>query len=133
MALTPLNRQEEWYQEMIDAIGEGGGGGLPEVTSEDKGKYLHVNDSTGDLEWSDAGGSGGGPLVVTDTDSTLDKTWQEILDAMLSGGAVIQLSETDVQTVLRVYLGKGTYAVISASGDRYLAPSASGYPTLQAH
>lgn len=30
------------------------------------------------------GGSGGGVLVVTDTDGTLDKTWQEIVDADLA-------------------------------------------------
>ena len=79
------------------------------------------------------GGSGGGVLVVHDVGGTFDKTWQEIYDAMLSGGAVIQVSETDVQTVLRVYAGKGTYYVICASGDAYTASSASGYPAYQVH
>ena len=80
---------------------------------------------------SEGGGSGGGVLVVTATDGTLDKTWQEIHDAMLSGGAVIQIDEAEADTVLRVYAGKGTYNV-SVDGGFYSASSASGYPTYQA-
>ena len=37
------------------------------------------------------GGSGGGVLVVTDTDGTLDKTWQEIHDASFA----ILVNESD--------------------------------------
>lgn len=213
MALTPWNRQEEWYQQMINAstgnylpsisaqdagkvmtVESDGSWGvenvptelpavettdkdkylhtnastgavewsavedeLPAVTSSDKDKYLHTNDSTGAVEWADAPNelpavtdvdegkvltvnnsgvwvaanpsSGGGVLVVTDTDGTLDKTWQEIHDAMLSGGAVIQHDETEADAVLRVYVGKGTYDVSSADGVSYSASSASGYPT----
>lgn len=78
---------------------------------------------------SGGGGSGGGVLVVAFTDGTLDKTWQEIHDAMLSGGAVIQVDEA-VNTVLKVYNSKGTYFVISAIDDRYAASSTSGYPSV---
>lgn len=47
--LTPRNRQEEWYQEIIDTIGGGGSGSsLPEVTSADNGKVLEVVNG----EWS---------------------------------------------------------------------------------
>lgn len=35
------------------------------------------------------GSSGGGVLVVHDVDGTLDKTWQEIFNAMASGGEVL--------------------------------------------
>lgn len=76
------------------------------------------------------GGSGGGVLVVHDVEGTLDKTWQEIHDAMLSGGAAIQVNETEVYAVLRVYEGKGTYVVICTDGGAYSASSASGYPTF---
>lgn len=49
MSLTPVNRQEEWYQEIIDTIGGGGSGSsLPEVTSADNGKVLEVVNG----EWS---------------------------------------------------------------------------------
>lgn len=80
MALTPWNRQEEWYQEMINAstgnylpsitqqdagkvmtVESDGSWGVENVPSElptvqdaDKGKYLHANDSTGNVEWADA-------------------------------------------------------------------------------
>ena len=95
------------------------------VTMADTGKTIALIKAL-----SGGGGSGGGVLVVTVTDGTLDKTWQEIHDAMLSGGAVIQADETNVDTVLRVYNSKGTYRVISVDDGMYVASSASGYPTL---
>lgn len=80
MALTPVNRQEEWYQQMINAstgnylptisqqdagkvmtVENDGSWGvenvpsdLPAVSEADKDKYLHTNASTGDVEWSPA-------------------------------------------------------------------------------
>ena len=80
MALTPVNRQEEWYQQMINAstgnylptisqqdagkvmtVENDGSWGvenvpsdLPAVSAADKDKYLHTNASTGDVEWSPA-------------------------------------------------------------------------------
>ena len=102
------------------------GSGLPKITDADNGKVLTADSGV----WVAANpSSGGGVLVVTDTDGTLDKTWQEIHDAMLSGGAVIQHDETEADAVLRVYVGKGTYDVSSADGVSYSASSASGYPT----
>lgn len=74
------------------------------------------------------GGSGGGVLVVHDVDDTLDKTWKEIHDAMLSGGAVIQKGETNVLTVISVGAGHEQYIVIGAGDGRYSTSSASGYP-----
>lgn len=84
------------------------------------------------------GGSGGGVLVVTDTDGTLDKTWQEIHDAFVSGSVRIQ-NGTDTNTLLNVlaveYSSKaGEYMVKSAPSDNwspetYVVSSASGYPT----
>lgn len=80
------------------------------------------------------GGSGGGVLVVTDTNGTLDKTWQEIYDADFA--VVVQSSAA----------GKKKYAVTEVLHNRdnteflvniiidgdpasYTASSADGYPT----
>ena len=112
---------------------------LPTVEASDKGKFLHTNESTGALEWSEGGGSGGGVLVVTDTDGTLDKTWNEIYDA----------AENGIPTALRIVdenniLFKWISAVFKESGDEdtfyvdfgiegvdfdeYATDSANGYP-----
>ena len=39
MSLTPWNRQEEWYQQMINAST---GNYLPSITAQDEGKVLTV-------------------------------------------------------------------------------------------
>lgn len=91
----------------------------------------------GDTKYKVGGGSGGGVLVATDTNGTLDKTLQELYDAM-SGGTVIfvkmqmddgsvfmhyvfSVSLTDLQVDVHFY-GSG-------SDGSYVAESASGYPT----
>ena len=76
-----------------------------------------------------AGGSGGGVLVVHDVDGTLDKTWQEIHDAMLAGVVVIELTQTDVFAVQRAYYYSktGEYKVNTDYGS-YNTSSAGGYP-----
>ena len=76
--------------------------------------------------------SGGGVLVVHDVDGTLDKTWQEIHDAMLSGGAVISAYDgTDLYVVAYADVAKN-YNIICYSGASivYTTDSASGYPTI---
>ena len=84
MSLTPWNRQEEWYQAMIDAAGSGS---LPEVTSADEGKVLAVN-SNG--EWD----AESNLFVVTVTlnqsyTNVADKTYNEILAAVDAGKEVV--------------------------------------------
>lgn len=76
--------------------------------------------------------SGGGVLVVTDTDGTLDKTWQEIHDADL---AVIRDGDHRY-SVYAAYQGKGTYDVSYFAADAgnvvmrsYSASSTDGYPS----
>ncbi len=80
---------------------------------------------------SEGGSGGGGVLVVTDTEGTLDKTWQEIHDAMLSGGAVVILGD-EAYAVGVCSTGKGlSLSCGGMSGERiYDASSASSYPVL---
>ena len=50
---------------------------------------------------SGGGGSGGGVLVVTDGDESLDKTWQEISDAMHEGKVVVLVYEENENYVIQ--------------------------------
>lgn len=108
---------------------------LPAVASTDKGKFLHTNESTGALEWAE-GGSGGGVLVVTDTDGTLDKTWQEIHGAMLVGHVVIDDGTNALCAIGAIFDSRGSQYKVSScalggtSLRAYSTDSASGYPTL---
>ncbi len=137
-----LDEPETRLEKYLYKIAQGSGG-VPTVEDADKGKYLHANESTGDLEWAEAG-SGGGVLVVTDTEGTLDKTWTEIVAADL---AVVHLDINDEEDPPpRGYVGPVISHVIdSKSGDYsigvlfdedgsvliqyYAASSANGYPT----
>ena len=80
------------------------------------------------------GGSGGGVLVVTDTEGTLDKTLQEIHDAMLSGGAVVSATNpARVDQVIEASFDDraNAYDLIVRGDLYYSASSASGYPEFQ--
>lgn len=90
-----------------------------------------VLDGESPSETLSGGGSGGGVLVVTDTDGTLDKTWQEMYDAFASGGVVIQMDENKRNGVFAVTkLSRDTFDVVAYDGLYYSASSASGYPLL---
>lgn len=89
---------------------------------------------------ADAGGGGGGVLVVTDTNGTLDATWQEIHDA---GFSVVNYDNDTFGILYNVSDdGEGAYSVRyiafmsseSTSFDDplvYITNSASGYPEMQ--
>lgn len=79
------------------------------------------------------GGGGGGALVVyKDADTgALDKTWQEIHDAVVSTGAVYANHNGSV--TLFIFAGEnglGQYHVDTALGDEFYTNSADGYPAL---
>ena len=82
----------------------------------------------------------GGALVVTDTDGTLDKTWQEIHDAAPS--VTIVINEEDGSRTFFPVVGIGgtdgafVIAAVSLNPEgielkMYIATSADGYPVLQ--
>lgn len=69
------------------------------------------------------GGSGGGVMVVTDTEGTLNKTWQEIYDAATVGVVFIKSTyeEADEKSI-------GLYPVnlVSCDSDGYYVAFVSG-------
>ena len=137
---------------------------LPPVSSADNGKVLGVNNGVwekvaasggttvvanptlagteadltglqvGDTKYKVPAGGGGGVLIVTDTNGTLDKTWQEIYDA---GFAVYRLSGVPIVITLnQIGIDGSTYYVVfEAGGDitTFETESASGYPIFANH
>ena len=90
---------------------------------------------------NNGGGSGGGVLVVTDTEGTLDKTWQEIHDADF---AVVKIpyenveehtSGVEISTISVVFAdsayGDTIYIVELQGGSDYTADAANGYPVRE--
>lgn len=137
----PVTRIEKYLYKIAQ-----GSGGVPAVEDADKGKYLHANESTGALEWAE-GGSGGGVMTVNSAyDETtekyvLDKTWNEINNAMRAGTFVFVLTaeEGNVYTAAIAAcfeeVGDKYYAAVGEEGTanytEYIADSASGYPATE--
>lgn len=80
----------------------------------------------------EASNSGGGVLVVNIVNNekgpTLDKTWQQIHDAVLSEGVVLQQGD-NLFGIRAVTTNGAAYSVLA--GDTYTTNSASGYPATQ--
>lgn len=128
----PVTRIEKYLYKIAQ-----GSGGVPAVEDADKGKYLHANESTGDLEWAE-GGSGGGVLVVhVDEEGALDKTWNEINAADVA--FIVYSGSEDGETlhsrefVVNTSEVDGAYQVIAFSTRRltYVTNTADGYPVRQ--
>jgi hypothetical protein len=116
--LTPMNHRELWLKAIAT-------GTVPEW----------LEPMTHEELWLKAiAQGGGGVLVVTDTDGTLDKTWQEIKDADFAvikvGNSTLPVYEvrkggTTTYTVKSMKYQSGTFSLQS-----YTASSASNYPTV---
>ena len=80
------------------------------------------------------GGTGGGVLVVTDTDGTLDKTWQEIHDAGFSvlsvGGECLLMRKIGYDVHDGYYVKYWIYDIDEYWQRIYFSETADGYPTL---
>lgn len=89
--------------------------------------------------------SGGGGLIINEDADThmLDKTWQEIYDAVSTGGAAVIFSVTDTSvdympvSHIDFDASDDYYAIAAGHMDgyniaayNYIATSASGYPVL---
>lgn len=73
-------------------------------------------------------------MVINDTDGTLDKTWQEIYDAMAQGKFCVHKYDSgtleggiEFDIVTKVSTTGGKY-VVDAGMYSYSASSATGYP-----
>lgn len=111
---------------------------LPSVSGSDNGKVLKVVEGA----WAAAsgGGSSGTMAVHIDQTGTLDKTWQEIFDAMANGTAayIVYATESEVQYqwfVISAVNDDGVYFLdvfdfnLGSAGDSAFATdSADGYP-----
>ncbi len=80
------------------------------------------------------GGSGGGVLVVHDNDDTLDKTWQEIANAVAKSGAALVYEQNGVIVASHAirdcrYNLKGDVYMVEVGLNVYTASSASDYPS----
>lgn len=112
------------------------------IVSEDNTEYVWTSDNASGLitDYEELGpvvaanpSSGGGVLVVTATNGTLDKTWQEIHDAFVAGSVRIQNETGSIMNVKIVGHSsrEGTYSVACENyqtDETYTTDSASGYP-----
>ena len=83
------------------------------------------------------GSSGGGVLVVHNVDGTLDKTWQEIVNAMASGGAAnVFVSNEDIlaiQVIQNAYYNpeeEHPY-IVKIGMLTFTSETANGYPMAE--
>lgn len=128
--LNLLDRIADAVEDIASGGGGGGGGGggseLPAVTSDDNGKVLGVVEG----EWAVANAGGG--LVVNATIEgntvTMDKTWQEIFDAVSAGMSVVLASDSFAMTITNVSSQNG-YSVSTAE-DVFIASTADDYPSM---
>ena len=66
----PANLSEKLMVDIADRLNGVANATVPEVSNNDKGKYLHSNAETGAVEWAAGGGGGGSDLpVVTSSDN----------------------------------------------------------------
>lgn len=73
-------------------------------------------------------GSSGGGLVVNKIDDALDKTWQEIYNATISGRMVVVTEDDSAYVVTEVVHGKA-YLVFAGELE-FVTSTASGYPAI---
>lgn len=132
---APITREEQY----LDYIAQNGGGGssdLPAVTAEDNGDVLTVVDGA----WAKAAPSGGILLVTETLDDiiyTLNKTWQEILNAATDGFVVIKgiySGGANLKYIDSIYSypdGDDTVYCVDSGTVTYTTNSASGFPSYE--
>ena len=144
MGVYMANSNKEWipFSSVGNAGGSSGGGsstlvGLTDVdiSNPTDGQTLTYNATAG--KWMNGGGSTGGVMIVHLNNNQLDKTWQEIYDAMKSGMPVMLNSVTEDEDEGYSYAGNDWVMYAKAENDRftvyigeeeYSTNSSDGYP-----
>lgn len=131
--LKPTSRGEEFLDVILRSLG----GDTPDIP-QPAWRYEEYLAAIANAV-QNGGGSSGGVLVVHDVDGTLDKTWQEIHDAMAAGQVPVvgYADGTDAGITIIVWGAflDETYSLWDVSSNPsqddplYSASSASGYPT----
>ena len=107
------------------------GGDLQPATADTLGG-VKIGDGVSVTSDGTISASGASSLIVNDVSGTLDKTWQEIYDAVSGGGIVIikwasgQYYET--RPVISVGFTEDVYMV--SAMDNYVSETANGYPAV---
>lgn len=123
----------------------GGGSSLPTNPAQDGTYALQntVSSGTSTLSWASGGSSGGGVLAVDIDDDTgaLNKTWQEIRDAMAAGQppviGTVDGSDSGILVVGYARFRNDSYGLwllgadIASDAPLFVATSANDYPVIQ--
>lgn len=124
----------------VEYLGEGNGQGgfAPDITNPQDGDTLVYNATAG--KWVNGSGGGGGLVVHELWDestqiASLDKTWQEIYDAVMAGANVSFISEDPAEEYSLdrfTDIGRDNleYYVARYAGGSYYTDTPSGYPIL---
>ena len=92
---------------------------LPEVTTEDKNKYLHTNEDTGALEWSEVAGGGSGLYAHSITLTLEDQPYTEGF-VLLSSDSTPITSSQDFYNIKKLTHEDGVYNLIYNGGSNYV-------------
>lgn len=125
-------------------VAASGGSDLPDDPAQDGTYNLQntVSSGTSTLSWA-SGSSGGGVLVVNVDDDTgvLNKTWQEIRDAMAAGQppviGTVDGSDSGILVVGYASIRNDSYGLwllgadIASDAPLFVATSANDYPVIQ--
>lgn len=123
-----LNKLEAGVEQAIE---------LPDTTGASDGDVLTLDN--GEPTWAAPSGGGGGVLVVTmdATTATLDKTWQEIMDADFPVIEMDLMGSRAFVPIYTIFADNGAYKVsfINYGSDPWsisilTTDSADGYPSM---